>query len=172
VFRELDGTKLTDEQQAALIAESEGLDSCTRYADPAMFKQTGAGPSTATIYSQAGVGLIPANNARVPGWQRLHHLLGEGPACVWHRQQGWETCPRLHISDACDDLTRTLPNLPYDPVRIEDVDTNAEDHWADALRYLAMGATGGPGQVDFDDRPLPTLPDGDLPLDIDGLDDF
>jgi len=37
-----------------------------------------------------------------------------------------------------------MPDLPRDQTRPEDVDSNAEDHWYDAGRYLLMGAGGGP----------------------------
>lgn len=44
--------------------------------------------------------------------------------------------PRLLIYSNCHNLIRTLPALPRDPRRVEDVDTHAEDHAYDALRYL------------------------------------
>lgn len=44
--------------------------------------------------------------------------------------------PRLLIYSTCRNLIRTLPALPRDPKRPEDVDTKAEDHAYDALRYL------------------------------------
>ena len=43
--------------------------------------------------------------------------------------------PRLQVFANCVNLIRTLPALPYDNVRVEDVDTHAEDHGYDALRY-------------------------------------
>lgn len=56
--------------------------------------------------------------------------------------------PRLLIYSTCRHLIRTLPALPRDPKRPEDVDTGAEDHAYDALRYLVNelerhGPTGG-----------------------------
>lgn len=44
--------------------------------------------------------------------------------------------PRLLIYSTCRNLIRTLPALPRDPKRPEDVETSAEDHAYDALRYL------------------------------------
>lgn len=44
--------------------------------------------------------------------------------------------PRILIYSTCRNLIRTLPALPRDPKRPEDVDTHAEDHAYDALRYL------------------------------------
>jgi hypothetical protein len=48
----------------------------------------------------------------------------------------------LHITTGCPNLLRTLPAMPYDPHKPEDLDTHAEDHAADTLRYLVMGASG------------------------------
>lgn len=52
--------------------------------------------------------------------------------------------PRLLIYSTCTNLIRTLPALPRDPKRPEDVDTKAEDHAYDALRYLVMLLEGTP----------------------------
>jgi hypothetical protein len=51
----------------------------------------------------------------------------------------------LHVLDGCaPNLVRTLPALPYDPHRVEDVDTKADDHAADAARYLLHMLGGYP----------------------------
>ena len=44
--------------------------------------------------------------------------------------------PRLYIQENCTNLIRTLPALPVSQSDPEDVDTGAEDHAYDALRYL------------------------------------
>ena len=41
----------------------------------------------------------------------------------------------LWISERCRYLLETMPTLPRDELRPEDVDTSAADHGADALRY-------------------------------------
>ena len=46
--------------------------------------------------------------------------------------------PTLKILSNCVNLIRTLPLLPLDKNNPEDVDTNAEDHAYDALRYGVM----------------------------------
>ena len=46
--------------------------------------------------------------------------------------------PRLKIFSNCINLIRTLPMLPIDKNNPEDVDTDAEDHAYDALRYGVM----------------------------------
>jgi hypothetical protein len=59
---------------------------------------------------------------------------------IHQRLRGWrygtpEWKPALLIFDTCSHLIRTLPALPPDPHRPEDIDTKAEDHVYDALRY-------------------------------------
>jgi len=44
--------------------------------------------------------------------------------------------PGIWISECCRLVMETLPLLPRDDMRPEDVDTSANDHAADALRYL------------------------------------
>jgi hypothetical protein len=46
--------------------------------------------------------------------------------------------PGLRIFKNCRNLIRTLGTLPTDDKNPEDVDTNAEDHAYDALRYGCM----------------------------------
>lgn len=43
--------------------------------------------------------------------------------------------PALFVCDNCRDFLRTFPNLPRDEKKDCDIDTTAEDHSADALRY-------------------------------------
>ena len=44
----------------------------------------------------------------------------------------------LQIFATCPNLIRELSSLPYSQSRPEDVDTHAEDHAYDALRYMIM----------------------------------
>jgi hypothetical protein len=130
VYRELYESGLTDPEQAERIREMTPDDERIVYtlADPSMWitrtteKQA---VSSAEVYQRYGVPLMRANNDRIPGWRRVHEALS---------LDGDET-PMLQVMSTCRNLIRTLPALPYDPVRIEDVDTDAEDHAADTLRY-------------------------------------
>ena len=36
--------------------------------------------------------------------------------------------PSMYIFNTCHDWIRTVPNLPYDEKKVEDIDTDAEDH--------------------------------------------
>lgn len=96
-------------------------------ADPAIFIEDG-GPSIAESMNLAGVRFRAADNKRIPGWQQIRNrLIGEGGR------------PKLYIiAQNCPNLVRTLSTLQHDDAKPEDVDTESEDHAADALRYGCM----------------------------------
>lgn len=77
-----------------------------------------------------GLRIIPANNERLPGWQVIRRTLVELeiPTPLGARS-------RLQVFSTCTSLIKTLPALQYDRVRVEDLDTNGDDHDGDALRY-------------------------------------
>jgi hypothetical protein len=70
---------------------------------------------------------------RISGWVKLKSMM----AATRDRTNA----PRLYISKRCKLTIETLPMLPRDDVRMEDVDTRANDHAADALRYLVNSQT-------------------------------
>lgn len=128
------GTRLTAEEVAAGIVSRQANDGEIRlYADPSMFGQDG-GPSIAERMLRRGqFALVPADNKRIArggamgGWDQVRaRLRGDGDA------------PALFMFSTCVNLIRTLPALQHDSDRPEDLDTEAEDHAADALRYGCM----------------------------------
>ena len=144
VYRELYETKVGESAQARriLAAEGPGERVSARYADDAMWAIQGEAKPIAQVYLENGVRLEKAGKgpgSRVAGWQRIHSFLAEGPACYYHRDMGWETCPKMHIFNTCMKLFSELADLPYarsgNP---EDSDPKAPDHAADALRYLTV----------------------------------
>ena len=98
-------------------------------ADPHIF-DTQTGDSVGDIMAREGVIFDKANNARLLGWAQLHDRLRFDEAGM----------PRLYFFSTCHSCIRTIPALPYSMGRgrSEDVDTESEDHLADALRYLLM----------------------------------
>lgn len=100
--------------------------------DPATFATNG-GPSIAEEMAREGVWFKRADNRRVAG---------QGPMGGWdqvrHRLKGNGDYPMIFIMDCCTHLIRTLPMLPADPDNLDDVDSDAEDHPADTLRYGCM----------------------------------
>lgn len=106
-------------------------------ADPAIFIQNG-GPSIAEMMAGEGISWAPADNKRVPGWQVLRNML-RGPllSAPMDAEVRWGA-PELYFLDTCVDSIRTLPALQHDEADSEDLDTEAEDHAADEIRYACM----------------------------------
>ncbi len=128
VYRELTVTETTVSQQASMIRElTAGEHIHASLADPSIWatSQTahGAGTSIAQEFALAGVGFVPANNARLAGWARLHELLAT------HDPQGRRQAPGLVVMRNCREVIRTLPELVYDSHNVNDVDTHGDDHW-------------------------------------------
>jgi hypothetical protein len=138
VFRELKMVQTPEREQARQVLATQA--NCVVIAaDPSMWGKSGSALPPAAQFATEGCPLEQADNDRLGGKSRIHTYLAEAPACLYHRSMGWDTCPLLHVLDgACDYLVDTMGDLPRDPKRPEDVDTNADDHAYDALRYLVM----------------------------------
>ena len=157
-YREQYQSGLTPREQAALITASErpGEREAARKVpivlDPSTWARNahhtthsrGSHPpkgSIAEAYTdQFGVSqVVKANNDRLGGVALIADTLivrGDGR-------------PRLLVVDTCRNLIRTLPALPRDTRNPEDVDTKAEDHAFDALRYGLMFLLGAPTRGGF-----------------------
>lgn len=97
-------------------------------ADDAIFNRTGSElGSIADEFRRAGVRFSRARKgSRIAGWQLMRRLLVDA---------GKTDVPGLYISRSCRYFWQTIPSLPRDPRRIEDVDSRGADHAADACRY-------------------------------------
>ena len=130
VYREMYERMRTDAEQAqAILRMSKGEWVWYTVGDPSMWNKQPNGSSIAEVYAGNGVPMYPGNNDRLAGLARLHEYL---------KHEGRE--PRLRIFSTCVNLIRTLPGLVYSKYRVEDVDSKAEDHLYDALRYGLMMA--------------------------------
>ncbi len=95
--------------------------------DSSAFSKLGFAETMAQLYERHGViGLIPSAKERVTGWDIVHQYLR------WDEYSN----PKLKIFKTCTNMIRTLPSLVYDPLNLQDLDTNGEDHAADDLRYF------------------------------------
>ena len=163
IYRESYEKGLAPEEQAKRIMKAEAKDGwVAHFIDPSTVAKPTGGLSVFEMYALAGLSAVAlAVNDRIPGWQQVHKALADGPLCLYHAhlaEKGeWSgnSCPRLHVLDgAAPNLCRTLPDAPYDPIRVEDLDTKCEDHAVDSLRYL-IASTGLTGQVTVPDDPGP-----------------
>lgn len=78
--------------------------------------------------------VLKGDNARVNGWRLVRQMLD------WTKAPDGDVlvAPRLKIFTTCHNLIRTLPDLKVNENLVEDVDSDGEDHAADALRYGLM----------------------------------
>ena len=98
-------------------------------ADTQMWESSGeGGESIAETFRKMGVPCQKADKARVIGWQRVRHWLADAP----------DEKPWLVIAPSCAYLARTLPSLVSDKHNPEDIDSEGDDHAADAVRYFVM----------------------------------
>jgi hypothetical protein len=81
----------------------------------------------------------PADNRRVTA------TAGDtkrGPMAGWDamrsRLAGNGKRPMLYFFATCAAAIRTIPMLQHDPLKAEDLDSDSEDHAADAIRYACM----------------------------------
>ena len=134
VYRELYTTKTTADIFARKVLELEYgehmhygvLDSST------WAKRGDVGPSIAETMIAEGCRWRPSDRSpksRVNGKLELHKRLYVDPDIQY---------PGIFVFSNCVNLIRTLPLLPTDKNNPEDVDTHAEDHAYDALRYGVM----------------------------------
>lgn len=139
------GLKLSAEEVAAgiLDRDQEAALWAQNTADPSVFRQDG-GPSIAERMRKVGVRWRAGDNQRIAGWDQIRGRL-----------TGEDGRPMLYVVDTCTHLIRTLPALQHDPGRLEDVDTDGEDHAGDALRYGCMVRPWHVAGKESDPRPKP-----------------
>ena len=99
-------------------------------ADPAIFSNEN-GASIADEMARAGIRWDKAVNARKEGWERVRRMMKAS-------REDYMEEPGLFVFDTCRHFIRTVPSLPRDTRDLDDADTNAEDHAADACRYRVM----------------------------------
>jgi hypothetical protein len=134
-------------------------------ADEEMFFQTGIGPTKAEEFQR---GLNHVLGAMAPQLIKVTHGRGSRSASLelMHRYLAWKQTedgeippwwqPRLKFTSRCRYAISTIPSLPYDK-ETEDVDTDAEDHAYDGVRYYLMsrpeGAPSWPDTREKDTHP-------------------
>lgn len=160
-YRELygkKGGKLTAEQVGAAIVKAERDDLKIDYGvlDPSTF-DTNGGPSIAerlngVLLKAKRPAFHEADNSRVSkqdgpdrgghmgGWDMVRaRLIGTATKREEDLQVDWATGrPMIYFFSTCVDTIRTVPVLQHDPHRAEDLDTHAEDHAADDIRYACL----------------------------------
>ena len=96
-------------------------------ADPSIWNSQG-GESIAEVAEKYGIYFDKGDNARISGWMQMRYRFqfdGNGK-------------PRMYIFKNCEAFIRTIPLLQFDKSKVEDLDTDGEDHVADESRYMCM----------------------------------
>ncbi len=96
-------------------------------ADPSIWDAS-RGESVEEMAAKQGVYFTPGDNARIPGWMQVHYRLA-------FDENGY---PMMYVFNNCKAFIRTIPALQYDAHKVEDLDTDGEDHVADEVRYFCM----------------------------------
>ena len=96
-------------------------------ADPSIWDKS-RGTSVEETARKYGVYFTPGDNARIPGWMQCHYRLR-------FDKNGY---PMMYVFNNCKDFIRTIPMLMYSEKKVEDIDTEQEDHIADEWRYFCM----------------------------------
>ena len=124
------GLKLGAEKvakRAWLMSVAEGCSEMV--ADPAIWSRQDDAPTIAQKFEAAGWTMIKANNDRVTGLNQMHDLMQE---------EAEDGRPRLLVFSTNMHFLRTIPALTYSLTRVEDVNTDQEDHIYDETRYAMM----------------------------------
>ena len=135
VYRELYCSKVTATDLADMVLEAEAEDGTIRYGvlDSSLWHKRGdTGPSLAEQMNMKGCRWRPSDRSRgsrVAGKNEMHRRL---------QVDEYTEEPRMVFFSTCTNTIAQLPSIPLDKRNPEDVDTNAEDHLYDALRYGIM----------------------------------
>ena len=114
-------------EQIRAIESAAGETGVIGVADPSIWDAS-RGQSVAEQMMAKGVTFMPGDNARLAGKMQIHYRL----AFDAHGYAG------MYVCSNCREFIRTLPALSYDERRVEDIDTEGEDHIYDETRYMCM----------------------------------
>ena len=128
IYQEVYQTRQSPEQLADTIKRLDKGLYLNGELDPAAFSDDGRGKSRGDRMNAKDARWKPAAKgpgSRMAGKSLIHSAMSD-------LADGY---PGIRIFRTCENLIRTLPQLPTDKNNSEDVDTTAEDHAYDALRY-------------------------------------
>lgn len=121
-------------------------------ADPSIFNKNPFGTSIAEDMARNGVIWEKADNNRVNGW-----------AEVRRRLVGINERPLIYWFDTCRDSIRTIPIMQHDKSKVEDLNSDMEDHAVDQIRYACTSRPYAlptpPPKASVIETKMPTLND-------------
>jgi len=117
-------------------------------ADNSIFDDFEPGKSVAGEMMRAGVRWSRSDKSpgsRIHGWDEIRKLLKN----ALPQTGGAREFPGLFVTERCEQFIRTVPVLPRSGKKLDDVDTDAEDHIADEVRYFVRRKNFTVTQRDF-----------------------
>lgn len=121
-------------------------------ADPAIWNSE-TGESVADVAAKHCLYFFPGDNQRIAGWMQMHYRMA-------FDDNGY---PMMYIFENCKAFRRTIPLLMFDEHKVEDLDTEGEDHVADEARYFCMTRPIAPRKklekIEIVDDPLNMIAD-------------
>lgn len=118
-----EGVKYEPKRIAEAIKEIESTDINLKgrlihgIADPAIYDEQ-KGESIAQMMEREGVFFDPADHTRLAGKMQCHYRLAFNDRGI----------PKFYVFTNCKHFIRTIPLLIYDDKKVEDVDSDGEDH--------------------------------------------
>lgn len=98
-------------------------------ADPAIWDDRyGTEASPQKVMLRHGVVFEKGNHDRLAGKMQIHYRLAFDERGI----------PKMYVFKGCRDFIRTIPTIVYDKHKVEDIDTECEDHIYDEVRYFLM----------------------------------
>ena len=150
-----EGMKWTPDQQFKYIQELEQTHPLLKgrkiygVADPAIWEAS-TGVSIAETAAKYHILFKAGDHKRISGWMMVHNYLQ-------FDENGY---PRMQFFNTCKAAIRTIPLMQHSETRVEDLNSDLEDHACDEIRYFAMSRPVKP-MIKKQERPL-----GDDPLNM------
>lgn len=110
-------------------------------ADPAIWNAE-YGESIAETAAKNMVYFQKGDHERLAGWMQMHYRMA-------FDDNGY---PMMYVFKNCKGFIRTIPQLMYDEHKVEDIDTDGEDHIADETRYVCMSRPIKPRMARIPDK--------------------
>jgi hypothetical protein len=136
-----EGVRLEDSKIAEQIREHEiklniNNRKILRYCDPTSFnkkpdyKGGGQGPSTASVFAEHGIIMMPGDASRELKIRQFRERLA--------LPENKTEKPMMLIYEDCKHFIRTIPGLSVEETNPEDIDTDQEDHVYDEACHICM----------------------------------
>ena len=144
-----EGVKWSNKEQFGKIAEIEREHPWLRgkriqgVADPSIWDGS-HGISAAEEAEKFQLWFDPGINDRIPGWMQMRERMkfdADGKAM-------------FYIFNTCKDAIRTIPLMMFDEHKMEDLDSDLEDHACDEMRYFCMMRPVAPRVIETKLKPM------------------